>query len=433
MAAGWVRALAALAIVTVVTGVAWGRVAPAEAQPAQPPIIAQLGDWQLADPAFEALPGAMPHWGILGRATFRIEIPNNWNGDLVMYAHGYRGEGKVLTVSNPLTRAYLIQHGYAWAASSYSQNSYAPDVGVTDTLALRAYFSREFGRPRRTFLEGTSMGGHVVVASLEQYPGVYDGALAECGVMMQIQEIDYLLAAGTVADYLSGADALPVASADAYAALVRDVYLPAFGGLENTTQRGRQFESVMKHLTGGSRPWRHQGMVNFNAFERGALTTAPLASLTALARTNSEFRFHIDPGLGLTDEELNAGVKRIVADPRFRNPGTDPTFALPTGRIAVPLMSYHTTGDNFVPLLHQINYRRLVDAADRGHLLVQRTVRAPNHCQFDPLDAAEGFADLAAWVETGSRPDGEDLLAPDLTEIGRRWTHSFLPGDPGVE
>ena len=42
------------------------------------------------DPAFEALPGATAHFGRLGGAIYQIEMPDDWNGRLVLYIHGSR-------------------------------------------------------------------------------------------------------------------------------------------------------------------------------------------------------------------------------------------------------------------------------------------------------------------------------------------------------
>src|SRR5262245_6614399 len=42
---------------------------------------------------FTPLPGATAHWGVLGGAGFRAEVPGNWNGDLEIWAHGFRGPG----------------------------------------------------------------------------------------------------------------------------------------------------------------------------------------------------------------------------------------------------------------------------------------------------------------------------------------------------
>ena len=60
--------------------------------------------------------------GVLDGAAYLVEVPANWNGKLVMYAHGYAGTGATLGVGPPSIRRYLIQNGYAWAASSYSKN-----------------------------------------------------------------------------------------------------------------------------------------------------------------------------------------------------------------------------------------------------------------------------------------------------------------------
>ena len=43
----------------------------------------------LADPAFEPLPGARAEFGRLGGAVHQIEIPDEWNGRLVMWMHGF--------------------------------------------------------------------------------------------------------------------------------------------------------------------------------------------------------------------------------------------------------------------------------------------------------------------------------------------------------
>lgn len=435
--------LAALLIGAVALGKGDGRVAAqqpgpsvsATPSPSPAPVIdAGLGTgsslpWQIVDPTFTALPGAHAYSGILGRSAFRIEVPDNWNGELVMYAHGYAGEQPLLAVSNPPLRSHLIQTGYAWAASSYHENGYDPDLAVTDTLELRDYFISHWGQPSRSYLYGTSMGGHVVVASLEQHPGVYDAAFAECGVLMQEQEQDYLGANAALADYISGVHALPAGSAQAAADALTDKIIPALGSVKAPTDHGRAWESAVKYLTGGARPFRHQGMIDFNALRFGVVTTQPATSPSGLAATDDYFTFHIDRGFGFTDDELNANVYRFAADPAFRNQDTNPTFALPTGQITVPLLTYHTTGDNFVPIMMEAGYRRLVNAAGNGNLIVQRGVRAPDHCQFDLADRVQGFDDLMNWVHNGVRPEGDDFLAPDLTTLGTRWTHRILPGD----
>src|SRR5438105_1280601 len=144
----WFSVTIAAGVVLLGLELATGRQVGAQ-QPAPTPtpvVLAALGPWQIVDPSFTALPGAKAYWGVLNRAAFRIEVPDNWNGDLVMYAHGYPGEGPQLTVSPSYNRAHFIAQGFAWAASSCSANGYDPDVCVTDTLALRDYFIHHWGQ-----------------------------------------------------------------------------------------------------------------------------------------------------------------------------------------------------------------------------------------------------------------------------------------------
>ena len=55
-------------------------------------------------PAFEALPGAKAFFGKYDGGLYRIEIPDTWNGELVLYAHGFvpnaGPQGSTLRVGN---------------------------------------------------------------------------------------------------------------------------------------------------------------------------------------------------------------------------------------------------------------------------------------------------------------------------------------------
>jgi len=59
--------------------------------------------------------------GTIGTAAYKIEIPANWNGTLVLYSHGYRSPGSpnpASDVGDPVTGAWLLGQGYALAGSS---------------------------------------------------------------------------------------------------------------------------------------------------------------------------------------------------------------------------------------------------------------------------------------------------------------------------
>ena len=105
-------------------------------------------------------------------------------------------------------------------------------------------------------------------------------------------------------------------------------------------------------------------------------------------------------------------------------------YAERTGRLTVPLLTQHETGDAWVPLSLEQAYRRWTIAAGTDHLLVQRVVRAPSHCAFDGETREQAFDDLIAWIARGVRPQGEDVLARDLSRIGLRWTPILHAADP---
>lgn len=386
-----------------------------------------------AAPDFEALPGATAHFGSLDRTVYRIEMPDDWNGDLLMYAHGFRGFGTQVAVDSPprAIRERLIATGYAWASSSYSENGYVPGIGADDTLALRKFFAEEFGEPERTYLAGVSMGGNVVALALENHSEHYDGALALCGALGGQEQIDYLVSWVAVAEYVSGLE-FPIGEQGANLAAVFLQDLPAeLGSPEAPTAKGDQFASVLKHFTGGPRPFFREGLaeqyiVNFGL----ALLDPERELLVNLAATNEGHVYVIDDGLGLTSEELNTGVRRFPADSAVRNAQAHPDMVPTTGRISVPLLTLHNTGDLFVPIHLEQSYREKVEAAGAGDLLVQRAIRDGGHCKFSEQELVTAFEDLVAWVEDGVKPAGEDLTG-DLRNAGLEFTNPLRPGDPG--
>jgi pimeloyl-ACP methyl ester carboxylesterase len=401
-----------------------------------PPASAQVTTEHgvIRDPTFGALPGAAADSGYYPGGAYRIEIPAAWNGGLVIFAHGYRGEGPDIFVSDTPIREHLIARGYAWAASSYRGNSFRSDWGVDDTLALRDLFIQRYGSPRWTILYGQSMGGHVVVASLEQHPGIYQAGLAECGVLMGIEEYDYLAAYTAAADFLSGVHLLDAQSQAAFTGLVHDQWLPAMGSPGAYTRMGEQFDSVVKYLTGGDLPYREQGLVQRYTQNLVLLpdpTKAPAAAAPAIrAYSTRDVVFQIDPGLGVSAAELNSGVRRFDHAAGARSVAENPVFADVTGQITVPLMTLHGTGDAFVPPRFEQEYRRLTMNAGTSELLVQRQIRRPGHCSFTDGECATAFDDLVAWLEQGARPDGDDVLTSDLAHLGLSWTNPLEPDDP---
>ena len=380
---------------------------------------------------------AISRSGTLGGASYLIEVPASWHGGLVVFAHGIqRGPGPGAVAAPPIA-GHIIGSGHAWVASGYRAREYQPHLFVEDLIALRALFLKEIGTPRWAIIYGQSMGGHIVVASLELHPELYQGGLAECGLVDGISIADYLMAYTAAAELISGVPMLDAPDREAFARTLNERVVPVLGLPGAYTARGRQFDSVVKYLMGADQagndlPMRLQGLKRrylLNMMHRPRdVENDPNPGIRAAS--TAHIRYRIDPGLGLTADELNARVRRILPAKDARSPSANPVYAERTGRLKAPLVTLHETGDAWVPLSLEQSYRRRTIAAGTDHWLVQRVMRAPSHCGFDGEMREQAFDDLVAWVERGVRPVGEDVLAPDLSRIGLPWTPHLHPEDP---
>ena len=222
-----------------------------------------------------------------------------------------------------------------------------------------------------------------------------------------------------------------------FSRLLNERLVPALGMPGAYTARGQQFDSVVKYLMGADQrgndlPLRLQGLrprylLNM-IHRRPDVEQEPTPG--ARAASTAHVRYRIDPGLGLTEDELNARVRRLRPAKGARSPSADPVYAERTGRITVPLLTLHETGDAWVPLSLEQAYRRRTIAAGTEHLLVQRVMRAPSHCGLYGETREQAFDDLVAWIERGVRPEGEDVLAGDLSRVGLKWTPILHADDP---
>ncbi|WP_337878500.1 alpha/beta hydrolase [Caldimonas sp.] len=380
--------------------------------------------------AFDALPGTSTRrfHGVLDGAGYRIEVPENWNGRLVMYAHGYRGTAVPLTVSNPPIRAHLIANGYAWAASSYSKNYYDVRAGVEDTNALALAFSRLTGlpEPTRRYIIGHSMGGHITGAAIEEetfrtarHKVRYHGAVPMCGVMGDTELFNYFSAYQTAAQYFAGVPLYPTTGWADINALVRSRLFTTFSQTEITpTADGQKLKGVVMNLTGGSRPIFEQGFANAGLQQvvwgtfGGDGTINGILNASVLDTRDLVLQIDSDPALSDEETLLNQRLLRVTPVPEANRLRRDGLRWIPkvNGQFSVPVVSLHTLGDMYVPFSMQQIYKRRADANGSGQWLVQRAIRAPGHCDFTVAEQVAAFDDMVAWEQTGVRPQGDEVL-----------------------
>jgi hypothetical protein len=351
-------------------------------------------------------------------ADFIASRPANWNGGLVLFAHGYQGEGPGAgTVHGSPLSAHLAAKGIAWAASGYRSHGYRPDWFLDDLLALRQRFIEKAGAPRWTVIHGVSMGGHIAVAGMELHPAIFQGALTECGNVDGVGLVDWLRAYTAAAEYFSGEPLLDTPR-PAFDRLVNEKVVPALGMPGSYTERGRRFDSVVKHLAGGDVAMRLDGLRRRYIANLSPLTPSPLGAAEFARHADTRgIRYAIDPDLGVDAETLNREIRRVVPAAGARS-SANPLFADLTGRLQAPVLTLHETADFRVPLVIERNYRRKVDAAGSGKWLVQRAAAGAGHCATDGRAREQAFDDLLAWMQSGVAPRGDDFTG-DLGRLGR--------------
>jgi hypothetical protein len=403
---------------------------------------------------FDEIPG-LPStrlWGIDHEAGFRIEVPDGWNGDLVMYTHGYRGNGAELTVDNPPLRAYWLSLGYAWAASSYSKNYYDVRAGVESTNSLVRYFKQNVAQPDRVFITGFSMGGHVIGAAIEMFPNVecpagpwqplcnrlvkilgvlsggveYTAAAPHCGVMGDIELFDYFGDFSFGAETLAGIDSQFPQPAD----YTNEVLLPTLYALYQNpldllsgngssavlNAQGEKLRDLTTVISGGERPLARFAFPFYQqllfSFSGSDGTVDGIVSGNIYDNIGRVYQFDGDPALTAEEQAFNDDIIRIARDPDVNESHFLELERIPVihGTMSIPTISVHTTGDLFVPFKMEQIYAQEAIANGADDMLVSRATRAIGHCEFSPEELVETFDDMISWADTGVRPGGDDIL-----------------------
>lgn len=345
-------------------------------------------------------------------AFYAFFVPTNWKGDVVYYAHGIVPAGMPVQLPTgdgfPDLRDVLGQLGYAVAYSSFSENGWAVKDGVESTHQLRELFTKSVGKPRRSYLMGTSMGGLVAQDLADKFGEQYDGTLAMCAPLGgAVDEVNYIANVRVLFDAL-------------YPGVVPGDVLHVPAGIDMNTQvLGPAQMAVMTDPTGLGiiariRQTPLAGVDGTELFTSlaYALTYDVLGIDDFLGRTHGHSMFDNShtlyvaaaPGL-LPDPVLaavNAAVGRFTAAPDAIN--YLEKYYVPNGNLNQRRLTLHTTRDPLVPFFHETEFAQRVAQRHDSERLMQRSVERFGHCAFTTAEMVDGFQALAAWVDTGRKP-----------------------------
>ena len=351
--------------------------------------------------------------GEAGGARYALFVPAEWNGGLILYAHGFRDAATPVDFRDQdgfyAVRDSLLTLGYAFAYSSFSENGLAIKDGAQRTHQLRGIFASAFDQPERTYLMGHSLGGVVAVKLAEQHPNQYDGALPMCAELGGIQATaDYIAHIRVLFDYfypgVVPGDALTVPDG---VNLNAQVVFPAAAAIQANAAGAGAIAAIMAArgtpLPFASGPQLVQSIVTALAFNYRVLPDL-------LDRTHGHSPFDNTATVYGAPElpdallaHLNATADRFVSTPDAVNYLRH--YYQPSGDIRVPVLTLTNRLDPVAAPFNEPAFAAVVLAAGNAEKLLQRrSVNLYGHCVLTVGEQVRAFTDLAGWVETGVRP-----------------------------
>jgi pimeloyl-ACP methyl ester carboxylesterase len=354
-------------------------------------------------------------------APYAMFVPAAWNGRLVLYAHGFVDPEAPIALPDVAPtdvapwvvelRETLLASGHAVVYSAYSENGWAVKDGSERTHELRNEFILRFGKPRRSYIIGRSLGALITLMLAEKFPDSYHGALALCGpVAGGWGQTTYIGHARVLFDFffpgVIPGDTVTVPPLDysSDSPLVQSIV----GAIVTNPQAAVALASVDQiELPWTSFPELVNSIVRVLGYHvRG--------TNDLLARTGGHSPFDNSntsyTGLGAFDPVLNAGVGRFVGE----REGFDylMNFYQPRGLLRFPLLTLHTTLDPDVPFAHEKFLATIVANAGTSKWLAQQHYQRYGHCNFSPAEAASAFSRLVTWTETKKKPASGVLASP---------------------
>jgi pimeloyl-ACP methyl ester carboxylesterase len=349
------------------------------------------------DDGLPPLPGCQDATLGDGPALYRTCFPEQWNGDLIIYAHGYvEPDAPLQIVDNAVggttVSGFANQLGYGFATTSYRANGLVADQAVEDVAELEATVrSRISPDPARVFLVGLSEGALVAALAVERHPDAFAGAMAVCGPIGDFeQQIDYFGDFRVVFDYFFPS-VLPGSAVDIPPELRQQwtsVYVPAVTNalLDNPVAAGELLAVTGAPIDPADPETIGATVIDvlwYNVFgtadARERLGGQPYDNSGRIYQGSSD------------DAALNQGVGRFGADAIARaGIGRFQT----TGEIGVPVVTLHTTGDPIVPVQQQALYSAKVAIEGSGALLDQTEIDRYGHCAFNSAELLGGFSRL---------------------------------------
>ncbi len=343
--------------------------------------------------------GVLPHG-----ALSRICIPSSgWNGDLVVWAHGY------VDFTQPISFYHLSlpdgtylpdlvqQLGFAFATTSYRQNGLAVLEGVEDIRELVKAFRASKGAPPHTYLVGVSEGGLITALLAERSPNLFSGALAAAGPIGDFRkQLDYISDFHVLFDYFFP-NILPPWNME-HMRIPKDVianwdsvYVPKItAAITANPSAASQLIRASKAAIGPGDPSSVTSTILHVMWYNVFGNNDAVAKLGGNPYDN-QGRWYSGSD---DDLSLNRSVARFRAD---RAVLAHVDHYQTSGRLTIPLVTMHTTRDEIIPFWHEILYAGKVHTSGHGRW-TPIPVERYGHSNFRTNEAILGLGVLILQV-----------------------------------
>jgi pimeloyl-ACP methyl ester carboxylesterase len=415
--------------------------------------------------------------GSIGAAAYVIDVPKDWNGTLLLYSHGYvapGGAGQAQAAPSVEASSWLRDNHFATAGSAYSSSGWALEDAFKDQIALLDYFANHVGQPKRVIAWGASLGGIISAGLVQLYPDRFAAAMPLCGVLAGgiatwNTELDAAYAFKTLLAPGSALQLVHITDGAANLQLAEQI----FNDAEATPQGRARLAMVgaLIDLPGWVDPTQAEPAATDFAAQAEAEATwesrvdFPFAfqyrtDIESRAGGNPSWNSGVDyirvlagsPDLGVVMHLYREAGLDFNADLRTLNAGAtikaDPAAAAYLdrnisfdGKLAVPMLSIHTTGDGLVIPPNESAYAQVVAGAGNQDMLRQVFVHRAGHCVFTTAETIAAFQvllkrlDTGRWDDAALQPDALNTAAGALGAtanqiFGRTFDASFVTFQP---
>jgi pimeloyl-ACP methyl ester carboxylesterase len=353
------------------------------------------------------LPSQVAQGKLDSGALYLICVPaTGWNGDLVVYAHGYTSPTEPLGFQNLILPdgTYLpdvvLGQQYAFATTSYRQNGLSILEGADDIRQLAVLFPHVNNgqRATHTYLTGVSEGALITTLLIEQSPERFSGGLAACGPIGSFRrQINYFGDFRVLFDYYFPG-VLPASPIDVPDDVIRDwdsTYVPKIKqALESRPLATAQLMSTFISSSGAP--------IDLSNPARWDSATINLLWYNVFATNDAQQKLGGNPfdnhnrvyRGSANNWRLNQNVQRFSADKSaLQNLASYET----SGQVMRPLVTIHTTGDEIIPYWQELRYVAKVQTSGKGRVTPIPILRY-GHCNFTSQEALGAFNLLVGQV-----------------------------------